>query len=123
MIQILFRHLEKSELAREAVKERLAAAIEKFPDLETTQIQVTLSMENSPTQAGQDLFKVKFHCRNGRYRGLLIEKSAPNLYFALAELVDHLLERLNRFGDRARVKELRQAREVREQRAKSAEGA
>ena len=69
-------------------------------------------MENSPLQAGPDLFKVKLHVSRGRYDGITVEKSDSNLYVALAEVVDHMLEVLNRFGDRARVKERKRAREL-----------
>ena len=41
----------------------------------------------------------------------MIETKDANLYVALAEVVDHLLERLNRFGDKARVKERKKARQ------------
>jgi ribosomal subunit interface protein len=104
MIQIKFKNLEASELAREIVEERLAGAFERFPDLVDAKVVVTLSMQNSSEQAGPDEFTVKFHCREGRYRDLTLEKSASNLYAALADVADHLLERLNRSGDRARVK-------------------
>lgn len=112
MIQIKFKNLDKSEMAREAVQERIEALIEKFEDLNESKIQVTLEMENSPLQAGPDLFKVKLHISRGRYDGITVEKSDSNLYVALAEVVDHMLEVLNRFGDRARVKERKRAREL-----------
>ena len=111
MIQVKFKNLEKSEMAREAVQEREETLIEKFPDFKGSKIQVTLEMENSPLQAGPDLFKVKLHVVRGRYNGITVEKSDSNLYVALAEVVDHMLEVLNRFGDRARVKERKRARE------------
>jgi ribosome-associated translation inhibitor RaiA len=110
MIQIAFKDLDPSALAREAVTERLDSVIERFPDLATSRIRVTLSMENSPTHPGPDLFTVKFHCKGGRYDGITLEKSASNLYAALADLNEHLLERLNRFGDRSRVITRKKAR-------------
>jgi hypothetical protein len=48
--------------------------------------------------------------RNGRYRGVKLKKSAQNLYVALADVVEHTLEKFNRFGDRSRVKERTRAR-------------
>ncbi len=104
MMQVFFKNLDKSEFAKEAALERLETVIHRFPDLSASRIFVTLSMENSPTQAGPDLFRVKVHCRGGRYKDVTLEKTAPNLYAALAEVVEHFLERLNRFGDRERVK-------------------
>lgn len=115
MIQIKFKNLERSELAREAVQERIEVLVDKFPYLNESKIQVTLEMENSPTQAGPDLFKVKLHVSRGRYDGIVCEKSDSNLYVALAEVVDHMLEALNRFGDKARVKERRNARQIAKQ--------
>lgn len=112
MINIKFKNLDKSELAREAVSDRIDGLIVKFPDLKECKIRVTLEMENSPFQAGPDLFKVKLHIARGRYDGVTIEKSDSNLYVAMAEVVDHMLELLNRFGDRSRVKERSRARKI-----------
>lgn len=119
MIQVIFKNLEKSELAREAAVERAEGLLEKFPDLRESKTQVTLEMENSPTQAGPDLFKVKFHIMRGRYDGITVEKSESNLYVALAEVVDHMLEVLNRYGDKARVKERKRARKLTQMSGKS----
>lgn len=112
MIQVKFKNLEKSELAREAAQDRIETLIEKFPDLGQSRIQITLEMQNSPAQAGPDVFKVKVHVTRAKYNGITVEKASPNLYVALADVVDHMLETLNRFGDRARVKERRIAREI-----------
>jgi ribosome-associated translation inhibitor RaiA len=112
MIQIKFKNLEKSEMARETVQERIETLVEKFPDLFACKIQITLEMENSPLQAGPDLFKVKLHVARGRYDGVTVEKSDASLYVALAEVVDHMLEKLNRFGDRQRVQERTKARRI-----------
>jgi ribosome-associated translation inhibitor RaiA len=110
MIQVKFKNLEKSQLAREAAQERIEALIEKFPDLGHSRIQVILEMQNSPSQPGPDVFKVKVHVTRARYSGITIEKAHSNLYAALANVVDHMLETLNRFGDKVRVRERRQAR-------------
>lgn len=110
MIQVVFKDLERSELAREAAMERMEAIVARFPDLKPSRITVTLSMQNSPIQSGPDMFTVKVYCRGGRYRDILLEKSASNLYVALADVVEHMLERLNRFTDRRRIKERTRAR-------------
>lgn len=112
MIQIRFKNLEKSEMAREVAQDRIESLVNKFPDLSESKLLVTLEMENSPTQAGPDLFKVKLHVSKGRYNGVTVEKANSNLYVALADVVDHMLEKLNRFGDRARVKERKNARQI-----------
>lgn len=112
MIQVKFKNLEKSEMAREAAQERIEALIAKFPDLSRSKIQITLEMENSPTQAGPDLFKVKCHISGARYDGVTVEKDGSNLYLALADVIEHMLENLNRFGDKVRVKERASARQI-----------
>jgi ribosome-associated translation inhibitor RaiA len=104
MIKVIFKNLERSELAKEAVVERLESISEKFPELHKTKINMTLEMQNSPHQAGPDLFTVKAFLQGGKYSGIRLEKSASSLYVALADVVDHILERLNRFGDKERVK-------------------
>lgn len=111
MIQIAFKNMETSELARNAVTERIGAIVEKFPDLAGSRVRVTLEMENSPSQAGPDLFSVNVQIMSGAYGGIGLKKSSSNLYVALADVVDHMLEKLNRFGDRSRVKERSRARE------------
>lgn len=110
MISVVFKGLDKSDLAREAATERMTAIAEKFPDLKESQITMTLAMDNSPHHAGPDLFTVKVNVSGGKYGGVRLEKSATNLYAALADVVDHMLEKLNRFGDRSRVKERNDAR-------------
>ena len=104
MFTVVFKNLDKSNLTKEAVITRLQETIDRFPDLAGHRMTVTLSMENSPQQAGPDHFTVKVHVRGKKYRDVLIEKSAMNMYLALADVNEHLLERLNRMGDRTRVK-------------------
>ena len=103
-MKIVFRNLERSELARELVQERIKLLFERFPDLKPSQVSVTLAMENSPLQAGPDLFSVKLSILSGHYQGVMLEKKAPNLYQALADVNDHVLERLARFAGKTRAK-------------------
>lgn len=112
MIIVNFKNLNKSELVRDTVKSRVKSLLDKFIDLKKSRIQITLEMENSPTQAGPDLFKVKLIILGGRYNGITIEKSDTNLYIALADVIEHMLEALNRFGDKIRVKERKNARKL-----------
>lgn len=116
MIQVLFKNLDRSEIAREAAHERIDSVLAKFPDLRRSKVVVTLEMENSPHQPGPDLFTVKLHVPHGKYAGVTISKSEPSLYVALADVADHLLEKLNRSGDRRRVKRITQARHWRHRR-------
>ena len=47
MIQVKFRNLDKSEMAREAVQERVEGLVLKFDDLSKSKIQVTLERKIS----------------------------------------------------------------------------
>jgi hypothetical protein len=113
MIRVIFKNLEKSELARDLVLERVASVVERFPVLESHKISVTLSMENSPVQAGPDEFTVKLFIQGSTYRSVTLEKSATSLYVALADVVEHSLELLNRHSDRERVVQRVKARKFR----------
>jgi ribosome-associated translation inhibitor RaiA len=113
MIQVKFKNLERSDLVQEAVVERVETLIKKFPDLSKSLIEVTLEMENSPIQAGPDLFSVKLRISRGRFGGMTVTKADANLYKALADLFDHMLEKINRAGDKERVKQRAKARGAR----------
>ncbi|MBF0362346.1 MAG: hypothetical protein HQK49_15120 [Oligoflexia bacterium] len=105
MLKIIFKNLEKSELAREISKERFQVVFDRFPDLSSSKVTITLSMENSPQQAGPDVFSVKFYSQGGRYQNVVLQKSAANLYGALGDLIEHVLDKLNRYADKKRVRE------------------
>lgn len=104
MIRIIFKELDESELAKEAVYNRIQPTLDRFPDLEEHKLTFTLSMDNSQFKPGPDFFKVKLVITGKKYGGVVLEKSAMSLYAALADLSDHTLERLNRFGDKKRIK-------------------
>jgi len=112
MIHIIFKNLKRSTLVKDVVIQRIQSVIERFPALKNSRIHVTLEMHNSSFQARPDLFSVKVHVSDGRYRGIRLEKSAQNLYAALADVVEHTLEKFNRFGDRSRVKVRSRARKL-----------
>lgn len=105
MIHVKFKNLEKSQLAREIVKEKAQVLLDKYPDLSLSRIQVTLEMENSQLKAGPDLFKVKLQIMRGLYSGIFVEKKDSNLYQALSQLVEECHQVLNNFGDKIRVKQ------------------
>lgn len=112
MIHIKFKNLAKSELASEIVSERLQPTIERFPELKMHVIQITLSMDNSPRQAGPDFFKVHLRILGLKYGGVFLEKSAPSLYLALAWVIDGAHERLTRRAQKRRTKRLMQLRQL-----------
>lgn len=110
MIKVKFKNLEKSDALKDVVLSRVGSLVSKFKLLEKSNIQVTLEMENSPQQAGLDQFNVKIQIQSGKYAGVIVEKSHSNAYSALADAIDHMLEGLNRQGDKMRVKEIKSAR-------------
>lgn len=112
MIRVIFQNLEKSELARNITLESVEELIAKFPDLEKSRISIFLAMDNSPHQAGPDLFRVRIQVLGGKYHGVILQKEGTSLYEALRKVGDGVLERLNRFGDRHRVKARRASRKL-----------
>jgi ribosome-associated translation inhibitor RaiA len=92
--------MESSQLAKETVQEKINPIIEKFPSLEGHKITLTLEMENSPKQAGPDLFTVSSMVNGKTYKGLKIKRSSGNFYVATAELADGLNELLSHESDR-----------------------
>lgn len=115
MLNIKYKKLNRSEFINEAVISRFTPITEKFPDLNKSSLMITIEMENSPLQPGPDLFKVKLQVKGGRYDRIIIEKENQNVYLAIADLSEHMLEILNRFGDKVRVKSRRKARELQNQ--------
>ncbi|MBF0208985.1 MAG: hypothetical protein HQK53_19160 [Oligoflexia bacterium] len=112
MMKVIFKNLRKSELAIAIAKERLATIFKRFPDLQKSNVTVTLCMENSPQHAGPDLFTVKLYSQGGRYRDVILEKSSSDLYDALADVASHFREQLSRFGDRIRVKQRAKSKNI-----------
>jgi len=112
VVQVKFKKLKKSEIIQQAAIDRVDTIIEKFPALSDSKITLTIEMENSPIQAGPDLFSIKLHVYGGKYDAITIEKSDANLYAALADVCDHMLETLNRSSDKSRVKERAHARKI-----------
>lgn len=111
MIKIRFRNLKRSELAQSVVLHRFKSLAAKFEALERSKVTVTLEMENSPIKSGPDLFRVKVMISKGLYDGIQCEKESDNLYVALADVIEHMLEVLNRCGDRIRARDRKEARE------------
>lgn len=113
-MRVVFRNLEKSEIAKEAVEDRLGDMVDKFPKLKDHRVTVTLFMDNSPEQPGPDSFGVKVLIQGRNYSNISLCKTSASLYHALADVREHLLELLNRSGDKARVAERNKERKFRE---------
>lgn len=112
MIKIIYKNLEKSELLKNSIHDRIEPIISKFLKLKRHKVDVTLSMLNSPTQYGPDLFSVKVLISGKLLNNLIIEKTSSSMYIALADVCDHMLEILNRENDKKRVKARNQARNL-----------
>ena len=69
------------------------------------------------TKISSDLFSIQLNIFSGRYEGIKITKSSANLYAALAEICDRLLDLLNRHGDKKRIKSIKQSRKMKELKA------
>ena len=67
-MKIVFRNMDRSELARDIVRDRMEPAFEKFPNLRKGDVSVTMTMHNSPVHPGPDLFAVKFVCLSGPFQ-------------------------------------------------------
>lgn len=104
MIKIIFKNLEKSQLASDIVTEKFEVLVDKFPDLTHHKMDVFLSMENSSQKTGRDVFAVKVIILGKKYDGIVVEKRNTSLYAALDDLLLVMLESLNRKGDKARVR-------------------
>jgi ribosome-associated translation inhibitor RaiA len=115
MYKIVFKNLESSDLVRTHVEDRMESLNEKFPDLKSHRGTVTLEMKNSPTHAGPDLFSVKAVIDGFKYKDITFEHNAENLYLAIAEFSDRMVEVLNRAGDKIRVKARSKNREASEE--------
>lgn len=112
MIKTTFKNLEKSDLAREVVEERIGDLVEKFPELSSHSILITLSMDNSSAKSGPDEFGVKLHIKGKKFDDLIMEKKSGTLYRAVADVVDAMLERLNRRTDKMRITERSKSRKA-----------
>ncbi len=112
MIEVAFKNLEQSEFTKSITLERAQTIIDRFPDLQQHKMKITLSMENSPRQAGPDVFKVRFLVLGKKYSKIILEKAGSTFYLALADAVNHMLERLNRYGDKKRVKQRNRNRKL-----------
>lgn len=109
-MQIYFKGVDKSDIAETSIKERIAPIIEKFPDYRDSPIKITLEMLNSPQKPGVDVFSLVLDLKPKKSKGIIIRKSSTNMYSALADLCEAALERINRNGDKKRVKALNQRR-------------
>lgn len=105
--------MESSELARDVVEKRIGMVISKFPSLQGHQVTLTLEMENSPQQAGADVFTVSSMINGKIYKDLKLKRSSDHFYQAIAELADGLKVLLSRETDRL-IKNLKRIKKHKE---------
>lgn len=104
MVRVVFKNLEKSEFIKDMVSEKINHTLEKFPELENATATVTVGMENSPFQAGPDLFQVRVILLARGLKPIVLEKQAASPYQATSVLTDRLFEVLHRAVERRREK-------------------
>ncbi len=100
MLNIVFKNMESSQLAKGFVQERISPVIDKFPSLQGHRVTLTIEMENSPQQAGPDLFTLSTMVSGKTFKALKIKRSSGNFYHATADLAEGLKELLSRESDR-----------------------
>ncbi len=110
MLKVSFQDLTKSEFATQVVNEKIKHIEEKFPELKDHNLNFSMKMINSPQHAGPDLFSARLRIVGKRFKNLIIEKKAPNLYKAISQVFAIILERLNRSRDKIRSKQRSQIR-------------
>lgn len=111
-LKIRFVRLEKSQLVKEAIEDRLLPTIQKFDFINEEDIFFEVEMENSPHQAGRDLFRVKIVFRSGEMQGFVLEKTDDNFYRALSSLSTSLPVNINRYRQKQMTKRLNKQRRV-----------
>ncbi len=99
-VQVVFQNLKKSEFIRAFVTDRVLSVLEKFPQNRRGKATVYVSMENSPRQAGPDVFGVKVMLRNSVIKTFVLSKKAGSLFQATADVAEGLLETLHRHSER-----------------------
>ena len=96
MLELKFKNLEKSELAREVVAEKVGLLLEKSAELKKSKVVITLELQNSADKPEPDLFSVKLQIINGKYAGTTLSESSPNMYNALSDLAERLVKKIDR---------------------------
>ena len=99
-VRVVFQNLKKSEFVKNFVTERVLAVLEKFPQNSRGKAVVYVSMENSPRQAGPDVFGVKVMLQNTVIKNFILSKKAGSLFQATSDLAEGLLETLHRQSER-----------------------
>lgn len=99
MMQIKFKNLEPSQLAKEAVQEKMASLYSEYDFLNFCRIRVNIELMSNRSVDRPDLFAVSFHIVEGKCVGLKLQQSDPNLHDALGRLVEQIRQRLRQMSE------------------------
>lgn len=102
MLNIVFKSLEPSSLAREIAEERIGEVVKSFPDLDIHDMTLTLAISRSFSQRGADTFIAQLQVIGPKYLKISVSKRSRSLFIALDELCEALrnsLQRLQGLGD------------------------
>lgn len=103
MVKVVFKNLNKSDIAEDIVSSKIEAVLNTFPEFKTSTATAILEMDNSRMQAGPDHFNIKLILKNNRYLPpIVFQHDASNVYQALSILTDRLFEVLHRAVDKRR---------------------
>lgn len=112
MLRVVFKNLRKSKFAEDIVATRVNAVLEKFPEYKPSSATAILEMENSPLQAGPDIYNVKLILTDKSRSPIVLRMKSGHLYQAAAMLADRLLEVMHRAVEKRRdVRRFRRRRD------------
>jgi ribosome-associated translation inhibitor RaiA len=104
-----YKSLEKSDFIQKNLAEKWEKVLAKFPLVHNHHPHITVEMLNSPKHAGKDWYRIKFSLQDEYYGTLVQEAEGDNIYAAIEEVFHHLPQRLNKIGDKKRVKRRKSA--------------
>lgn len=102
MVKVIFKNLQKSDMVREIVTEKVQHVLSKFPDLKNAAATVFVEMENSLTHPGKDDFRIKLIMASRGNKPVVIQKESDNFYQAASVLADRLFDVLHRYVEKRR---------------------
>lgn len=95
MIRVHFHRLERSELARDIVLERIGEVLREFSAQVRSEAVVTLTSEQSLSATMPDLFHVRLEATTVQGTAIDLESAAPSLFAAVETVKLALHSRLS----------------------------
>lgn len=102
MVRVTFKNLQHSDFVTDIVTNKINHVLEKFPEAAGASATVIVSMENSKSHTGADMFQAKLILTMKGSQPIILHKTNGNLYHAAAVLSDRLFETLHRQFERRR---------------------